>query len=111
MHTSATFSALALVFALAAGCGDPEHCRFNPNDCAGGVGGPCRSNDDCDDGICCTEGANCRGGMCTYSCASSADCPEDMACEHNVCFFRCTSNTDCAAGMSCEHGSTVCEWP
>ncbi len=90
--------------------GEPEHCRFNP-DCGGGVGSLCGSDDDCDEGVCCRETANCGGGMCTYPCTTSANCPSDMACEHGVCFFRCADDRDCAAGMSCEHSNTICEWP
>ena len=113
MRTKASLAALA-VFGLlfAFGCDDdPDRCRFDPGDCFGGIGGFCGEDDDCDTGHCCTEEANCGGGMCTYSCDRDEDCPDDMGCEHHTCFFGCVSDDDCADGMSCEHDNTVCEWP
>lgn len=102
--------------ALFVGCGDDDDqpydaCRYEPQYCTGEPGSFCDTDRDCYAGICCTERANCGGGMCTYSCRDDRDCPPDMACEHDVCFFRCSSDRDCAVGQSCEHGNTVCEWP
>lgn len=104
--------AAVLAGVLVAGCDDDiETCRFDPEDCRGGIGGFCDDRGDCDTGECCTEEANCGGGMCTFSCDRHEDCPDDMRCEHNTCFFACDSDEDCAEGMSCEHDQTVCEWP
>ena len=86
-------------------------CRFEPDRCPSGEpGAECIDDRDCF-GFCCTDGSNCRGGMCTYACQNNEDCPRDMACEHDMCFFACEFDEDCAVGQSCEHGNTVCEWP
>ena len=102
-------------------CGDDDdgmgpgyaysRCRFEPAACSGAPGGACRIDADCPGGFCCTERANCGGGMCALRCRGDADCPQDMACEHEMCFFACRSNADCAVGQHCAHGHTVCEWP
>jgi hypothetical protein len=109
-----------LLALFSASCGDDDgvapgyaysQCRFDPVACTGAPGGACRVDVDCSTGFCCTERANCGGGMCAVRCRGDADCPMDMACEHEMCFFRCRSNADCAAGQHCAHGHTVCEWP
>ncbi len=104
---------LALVLlSTGCGCGDdeePDTCRFDPERCAGGPGGFCGDDYDCETGFCCDSG-NCGGGMCTYPCGDDGDCPGGMLCEHDTCFYECFDDLDCAEGMSCEHGQTVCEW-
>lgn len=93
------------------GCSPGDGCRFQPESCGGDVGANCAVDRDCADGYCCTESANCGGGMCTIACNDDLDCPGFMGCEHHVCFFLCDVDEDCAVGQSCEHGNTVCEWP
>jgi hypothetical protein len=88
-----------------------DTCRFSPDACFGNVGANCDNDNDCNDGFCCEENANCGGGMCTLDCNDDGDCPSFMRCEHNMCFFRCDNDSDCSDGQSCEHGETVCEWP
>jgi hypothetical protein len=88
-----------------------EDCRFAPDLCGGDLGALCVDDYDCGDGHCCTEEANCAGGMCSLPCDNDGDCPSFMACEHHTCFFRCDHDDDCAEGQSCEHGETICEWP
>jgi hypothetical protein len=112
---------LALGLVLLASCSDDDRigpgygaysaCRFDPLSCPGNPGGACRVDADCSTGQCCTERANCGGGMCVLACRGDADCPADMACEHAMCFFRCRGDGDCAVGQRCEHGHRVCEWP
>ncbi len=92
------------------GSGPDTFCRENPEDCAGEIGGACRTTDDCDDGVCCRDDGNCNGGMCLYRCSDDRDCPSNMLCEHDHCFFRCDSDADCGRGQSCEHGNTICEY-
>jgi len=100
------------------GCDDDDDgtsggdaCRFDPEVCVGAHGALCRVDEDCGGGLfCCTERANCGGGMCTASCKNDRDCPGDMLCEHDKCFYACDSDRDCAEEMSCEHGNTVCEY-
>lgn len=104
-------AALGAALVLLGGCSaDPDFCRFDPGDCAGGIGGYCDYDSDCQDGYCCREMSNCGGGMCTYACDRDDHCPPDMACEHGKCFFTCRVDADCAHGMECEHDG-VCEWP
>ncbi|GAB5543988.1 MAG: hypothetical protein RLO52_40160 [Sandaracinaceae bacterium] len=104
-------SSILFVLLGVSGCGPGDGCRFDPAACGGDVGASCVGDGDCADGFCCTEDANCGGGMCTLPCEEDLDCPSFMACEHRVCFFRCEVDEDCAVGQSCEHGQTVCEWP
>jgi len=97
------------------GCGDgglaSNTCRLRPDLCSGGAGSFCDRDDDCALSLfCCTEKANCGGGMCTAQCDGDRDCPASMLCEHNMCFYACESDRDCAEDMSCEHGNTVCEY-
>lgn len=106
---------IVLALMLAGSCsndGDSSNtCRLFPDDCFDGRAGAfCESDRECR-GFCCTDGANCGGGMCTYACDIDEDCPFDMGCEHNVCFYLCDDDLDCAEGQRCEHGNTVCEWP
>jgi hypothetical protein len=116
--------ALALILFAVATCGDDERsdppadngsaddfCRENPGDCDGDIGGSCTRTEDCVDGVCCTDNANCNGGMCLYSCDRTADCPSNQRCEHGQCFFSCDRDSDCGAGQTCEHMNTVCEYP
>ena len=110
---SVALVAAAGLFPGACSCdGDSsDTCRFNPDECDDGRAGAfCDSDDDCRD-ICCTDAANCAGGMCTFSCLDDFDCPSDMACQHDMCFYSCEFDDDCAVGQTCEHGNTVCEWP
>jgi hypothetical protein len=86
------------------------HCREFPQDCPGEIGGDCRFDDDCGEGVCCHQDDNCRGGMCLYLCRSDADCPIETLCQHGYCFFRCDGPADCGPGQSCEHGNTICEY-
>jgi len=114
-----TLPAVFLLLFAAATCDDRSdtyeggdvdtHCRENPGDCEGDVGGDCASTDDCSDGLCCRD-KNCGGGMCTYSCGNNGDCPSSMLCEHGYCFFTCGADRNCGPGQSCEHGETVCEY-
>ena len=108
--------AFLLTLAATAACtpAPSERCRFDPTACGGNVGGACHTDDDCFHGQCCTDGANCAGGMCTLPCSVDTECPDFMACEHNICFFACDADTDCATGQTCEHhdgNRGVCEWP
>ncbi|MDH5493182.1 MAG: hypothetical protein OEY14_14600 [Myxococcales bacterium] len=104
---------LASAVVLALGCSsDPSgDCRLDPGACGGDVGSFCSTDADCDHGYCCTDTANCAGGMCSIPCRVDPDCPEFMACQHDSCFFRCARDADCAPGQTCEHGNTICEWP
>lgn len=84
-------------------------CRENPRDCDFEIGGFCRFDEDCDDGVCCRE-KECDGGMCTYLCDRDADCPPEMLCEHGHCFFTCRGDRDCGPGQECKHDDSVCEY-
>ena len=87
-----------------------DRCRFEPDECPGGIGGFCDDDDECQTDFCC-DLRECDGGMCTFRCDEHDDCPGDMRCEHGVCFLECDDNDDCANGMTCAHGHKVCEWP
>jgi hypothetical protein len=85
------------------------HCRANPAECEGELGGACARTEDCADGVCCKD-KNCGGGMCAFLCDRDADCPDQQRCEHGYCFFACSDDGDCGPGQSCEHGKTICEY-
>jgi hypothetical protein len=87
---------------------DPA-CRNRSVDCTGIVGGGCRVEDDCDDGVCCLSN-DCGGGMCTYLCAASPDCPLGMLCDGGFCFFACNADADCAPNQECHENRTVCQF-
>ena len=92
--------------------GDAEvdvHCRENPRDCPGEVGGDCEIDDDCDDGVCCRSN-DCNRGTCLYLCDNNSDCPGRQACDDGYCWFTCGSDRDCGAGQECKSGETVCKY-
>ena len=92
---------MALVFALAIGCGGDDADDF-------GIGAECGIDDDCDVEM----GQTClgfKGGYCGLEgCLSNADCPELSGCvAHtdgiNYCFRLCDDKAQCNENRSVEN--------
>ncbi len=90
-------------------CGTGFHCRdmHCVHGVREGVGGNCRTNEDCGGAICATRG---EVGWCTSECTDASTCPPDFTCEMaggaSVCAPSrrllgedCTSAGDCISGM------------
>ncbi len=89
-------------------------------DVAGEIGGPCRTNDDCDEGCYCTEEQVCYCPPPT-SCEYSTDCPTGQYCgDEDVCVTfncdktdgtSCLSHNDCTQGEICAKEGVCCADP
>ncbi len=67
------------------------------------VGGPCRSNSDCEEY--CETGGDFPEGMCTVECRDSQDCPSDTWCidkKGGICALYCEANDWCRRGYDCK---------
>ncbi|GAB4298701.1 MAG: hypothetical protein Kow0090_14140 [Myxococcota bacterium] len=61
----------------------------------------CESNDDCEEGFGCVEGA------CRAFCDASASCEEGFMCKEGFCIPSCKNDSDCGDGMICREGECV----
>jgi hypothetical protein len=111
--------ALSLALVAIAGCLSKEDpAVYVPSDGGSGgeapgkgVGEPCAGDDECRDGLVCTDGT-CQPGHATPAgepCVISAECADGLYCADGVCAAggdgedgaACTSDADCKSGFRC----------
>jgi hypothetical protein len=95
-----------LLVVLVAACGGGESLA--------GFGEPCRTNDQCADGVCFGAYAN-ADGTCTSACTSNDECADGTTCGtlvdgSRICLTACTDSGFTRQGFGCVDGAQVaCE--